>query len=1309
MKCLRISSLCILLFLAALLPFSSVQSESPQRRLTVMVYMCGSNLESSQGSASADILEMQNACVDPSETGLLVMTGGSNKDTGNFSAGSAKILEIAGDRKRIIWDAGAMNMGEQATLTRFIQYCTENRPAEQYALILWDHGGGPLEGVCWDENHSMDHLSLAELTGALSEAGLDRKLSWIGFDACLMSSLEVAGQLAPYAGYMIASQETEPAFGWNYSFLAGAGKDANGAETGRRIVDAYFDGREDSREILTLCCTDLSAVNDVIRAMDPVFLPLSRRLDQSSFLSLSGLRMNSTGFGKAGPEAPATGYDLVDIRDLVAGLDANENTESLLALLDRAIVYNRSNEEGANGLTLYHPYFNKTGYTEKWKDGYQQLSFSEGYQTYVNTFGGMLTGEILFRWLDLIPRSPQVNEDRSCSVELQLTEEQAENAVTAQLLIVRDTLGNELDRNCVLIASCSAAIGDDHTVRATWDGRALYAESDSGMIAGPLSYTLTEDGTTNTIICHCILKDDYELNGQDVLFELDAADTSEYPEFKRIRVWDEATQSFSSRLSFSEDSFSIMQFWNYHRIFPGIDAAQALPVFEQWANNHTTVVTSNLYLPDTWKLHAAPLRSGQQIYALFRILDSQQNAVCSLPVAIPDPSLSVLKPTGGTVENDLIKADLYCRINTSDSKPGLQLEWNLENRRDKKVTFTLKDPLVNGVRLVDGSLYQALQPGNSSRTTTTVNPSDLAFLSTLESISGTLAVSSPGQETEFLPFCFTFSSEDISALSGNTTVLSEAEHSGISLKLLSVREDRNIGWQISILARNGGKEDYAFGEVLLNAIHMNARMNEDLPAGKERVYTVEESNNYCSLRNSLPNTDAIVQVLYLEENILESMDVHELNSITVLANSQSAERTMFELPVEPHMPLETRQRVDRPDALIPDFYPPDDLPAPDEQNLPILAENNLYQVRLRRLTAGSAMISLMLEYTNKSGEWLALQSGKASVNGQEVSSSDTAHLAPHSTVITEAFISGAVLKEPGTAVQKLTLTVWDSERDASIPAKPAVLISPEPIPMGLPDGYWINGERFNVVTVHTRDADLKNEKDVKALKTELVLPDDPESFRKVIEVPLDPDMEEKIDFCRVALLRRDADDFWQVITLNDVLPDGSGTLHIPHPGLFPTFTENPEICVMTRLGGVNSETVSGDLVFDITMFSDNGSFTLNSVKWEMDRASGTARITDYEQDQIPYTRQWEIRGAMISSMEIRIVPGSDGTLPHIGECENRPGLLNSNLPHDLELDSEPLRLELRPITAEDDLYIMVSALGKDKSKWSLPLLPWPTE
>ena len=243
----------LLTVLAALLEGGAARAEG--RKLTLMVYMCGSNLESSYGSASADIREMMDAGVSFRDVSVLVMTGGSHSrdSAGFFSEEATDIYEIGPGRVRRVqrWER-PLNMGDRETLEKMIRFGMDSYPAEKYALILWDHGGGPLEGVCWDETHEMDHLSLGEIAGALENTLAGQRLSWIGFDACLMGSLEVASRLAPWAEYMIASQETEPAFGWNYSFLSGLHLDADGAETGRRIVDAYFEGREDSREILTL-------------------------------------------------------------------------------------------------------------------------------------------------------------------------------------------------------------------------------------------------------------------------------------------------------------------------------------------------------------------------------------------------------------------------------------------------------------------------------------------------------------------------------------------------------------------------------------------------------------------------------------------------------------------------------------------------------------------------------------------------------------------------------------------------------------------------------------------------------------------------------------------------------------------------------------------------------------------------------------------------------------------------------------------------------------------------------------------------
>ena len=39
-------------------------------------------------------------------------------------------------------EMGELNMGDPATLTNFINWATAAYPADNYALILWNHGGG---------------------------------------------------------------------------------------------------------------------------------------------------------------------------------------------------------------------------------------------------------------------------------------------------------------------------------------------------------------------------------------------------------------------------------------------------------------------------------------------------------------------------------------------------------------------------------------------------------------------------------------------------------------------------------------------------------------------------------------------------------------------------------------------------------------------------------------------------------------------------------------------------------------------------------------------------------------------------------------------------------------------------------------------------------------------------------------------------------------------------------------------------------------------------------------------------------------
>ncbi|MBR6221480.1 MAG: hypothetical protein IKQ80_13025, partial [Clostridia bacterium] len=141
------------------------------KALTVMVYMCGSNLETLSGSATADIGEMLQSDFDADRVNLVVMAGGSRRWDRDLRPGEAGVIEFFRKRgalkKKLVRPESNVNMGDPQTLTGFIRDSLLRYPAEEYALILWDHGAGPLEGVCLDELNEPDRISLDGLAQAL--------------------------------------------------------------------------------------------------------------------------------------------------------------------------------------------------------------------------------------------------------------------------------------------------------------------------------------------------------------------------------------------------------------------------------------------------------------------------------------------------------------------------------------------------------------------------------------------------------------------------------------------------------------------------------------------------------------------------------------------------------------------------------------------------------------------------------------------------------------------------------------------------------------------------------------------------------------------------------------------------------------------------------------------------------------------------------------------------------------------------------------------------------------------------------------
>lgn len=76
-------------------------------------------------------------------------------------------------------------MGKSSTLTNFIDFVTDKYNSDKYALIFWNHGGGPIYGFGVDETSDGDMLSILEITNALKKSKYlgSNKFEFIGFDA----------------------------------------------------------------------------------------------------------------------------------------------------------------------------------------------------------------------------------------------------------------------------------------------------------------------------------------------------------------------------------------------------------------------------------------------------------------------------------------------------------------------------------------------------------------------------------------------------------------------------------------------------------------------------------------------------------------------------------------------------------------------------------------------------------------------------------------------------------------------------------------------------------------------------------------------------------------------------------------------------------------------------------------------------------------------------------------------------------------------------------------------------------------------
>ena len=380
---------------------ASTEVEAAADDWTVLFYFCGSDLESEYGYATGNLAEIGSVhypdcfletitskygeentltpSVEPGRVNILIETGGSGAWRGEELG-----LDIAEDALQR-WRFGYYPYGGEAdgprdgfelvetlplqsmaapeTLADFIRWGTQTYPAQKYALVLWDHGGGAGTGLFVDELFGGDVMYLYELRQALADGGAH--FETVVIDACLMANIETAWSVKDHADWLVASEEIVPGKGtavgdWLQQLVTHA--DCDGEWLGRCVCEMtgvkYANEEDDlGKQLLTWSVIDLSEIDGVMAPLERFFELLDDAMKRYPMLAAEYAH-----FFAMSNEYGDGSQDMRDLANVffypgyISAMDIGLRNEILDALAKAvAYVVRGSGRSSARGLSICYP------------------------------------------------------------------------------------------------------------------------------------------------------------------------------------------------------------------------------------------------------------------------------------------------------------------------------------------------------------------------------------------------------------------------------------------------------------------------------------------------------------------------------------------------------------------------------------------------------------------------------------------------------------------------------------------------------------------------------------------------------------------------------------------------------------------------------------------------------------------------------------------------------------------------------------------------------------------------------------------
>lgn len=387
---------------------SVVTSVSTDTEWAVYWYLCGSDLETNYAAATNDLMEMMSVEM-PENFKVVIQTGGSavwQNDVISADTLGRYVYDNKG--LQLIEELPSANMGDAQTLQSFLAFGKEKYPAKHTAVVFWNHGGGSVSGAAFDELYGMDSLSLEEMYQAFSETfgvnSQNQPIDIVGFDTCLMATVDTAFTFSDIGKYLVASQEVEPGNGWLYSGWLGAlaqKPEIEAQELSKIICDSYEQGCKEvgTEDIITLSVTDLSKVSGLISAYDDFGKEaLASAVENPAFFAhFSKIANNVENYGGNTREQGFTNMTDLGSLALESSELLPETSGAVADALTDCVVYkvNGKYRTESAGLSCYYSY---NGDVDNFND-YAGIGPSDSFK-YLYAYG--LTGELSEQGMEYI-------------------------------------------------------------------------------------------------------------------------------------------------------------------------------------------------------------------------------------------------------------------------------------------------------------------------------------------------------------------------------------------------------------------------------------------------------------------------------------------------------------------------------------------------------------------------------------------------------------------------------------------------------------------------------------------------------------------------------------------------------------------------------------------------------------------------------------------------------------------------------------------------------------------------------------------